>query len=307
MQYARKRLQVWRKRRKPPVAPEDDSQHLLDTLLNTNLPDQDILDRPVVLRSEEQQRRIAFRPFLLRTWFDYALQHIERILVLAVLAFFAYWLIDGYGRDWWYYRMQGPPPIAATGVPMPADIAPVATAPLPTTTANLVALPFTTPDMEQGLPAPDFMAPQALDVPAPVTERDPRPQRLRLPDLNLDIPVVEVFVVDGVWQVADYAAGYHHGTALPGEDGNTVMAGHAGLRGGVFRQLGQLAIGAEVIVEAGGWQYRYRVRERINVWPTQVEVMDATPTPVLTLITCTAWDTQRLVVIADLVDAQPLS
>jgi sortase A len=300
-------LPVWRKRRKPPVPPEDDNQHLLDALLNTDLPDQDFLDRPVVLRSEEQQRRIAFRPFLLRTWFDYALQHIERILLLAVLAFFAYWLIDGYGRDWWYYQVQGAPLPAPLAVPAPTDMVPVAATPLPTVVPDAVTLPFTTPDMEQRLPAPDFMAPQAFEAPAPVTERDPRPQRLRLPDLSLDIPVVEVFVVDGAWQVADYAAGYHHGTALPGEVGNTVMAGHAGLRGGVFRQLGQLAIGAEIIVEAGGWQYHYRVRERINVWPTQVEVMDATPRPVLTLITCTAWDTQRLVVIADLVDARPLS
>jgi sortase A len=296
---------VWRKRRTPPVPPEDDSQQLLGVLLNTSLPDHDALDRPVALRSEKQQRRIAFRPFLLRTWVDYALQHIERILLLAVLAFFAYWLIDGYGRDWWYYRMHGAPLPAL--VEMPADALSVAAAPLPTAAPDLVALPFTTPDMQQSLPAPDFMAPQDPAAPELLAERDLRPQRLRLPDLHLDIPVVEVFVVDGAWQVADYAAGYHHGTALPGEVGNTVMAGHAGLRGGVFRRLDQLAIGSEIIVEAGGWQYRYRVRERNNVWPTQVELMHATPTPVLTLITCTAWDTQRLVVIADLVDARPLS
>jgi sortase A len=47
------------------------------------------------------------------------------------------------------------------------------------------------------------------------------------------------------------------------------------------------------------------VRDSKNVWPTQVEVLDPTDTPVVTLITCTNWDTQRLVVVADLVDSKP--
>jgi sortase A len=36
-------------------------------------------------------------------------------------------------------------------------------------------------------------------------------------------------------------------------------------------------------------------------------VLDPTPTPTLTLITCTNWDTQRLIVIGDLVGAQLLT
>jgi sortase A len=89
--------------------------------------------------------------------------------------------------------------------------------------------------------------------------------------------------------------------------GNTVMAGHAGIRGSVFRDLGQLQIGDAILVEAGGWQYGYRVRAVERVGPLQVEVMAPTPTAVLTLITCTAWDTQRLIVIADLVESRPLT
>jgi sortase A len=152
---------------------------------------------------------------------------------------------------------------------------------------------------------PAFLAPQTMAA-SPV-QADQRPQRMYIPRVGLDTPVIEVFLEGSTWQVADYAAGYHHGSALPGTPGNTVMAGHAGLRGAVFRDLPNLTTGDEVVIDTGDWRYHYRVREIKNVWPTQVEVMDPTPTPTLTLITCTNWDTQRLVVVADLVDARPLS
>jgi sortase A len=106
--------------------------------------------------------------------------------------------------------------------------------------------------------------------------------------------------------VAEYAAGYLHGSGLPGDPGNMALAGHAGLFGGVFRDLGGLAAGDEVLVDAAGWRYSYRVRESKAVWPDQIEVLDPTPTATLTLLTCTNWDMQRLIVVADLVAAKPL-
>jgi sortase A len=172
------------------------------------------------------------------------------------------------------------------------------------------ALPFVPPGMTEAADAPDarrvpdYLAP--AHVPIVPLAADQRPQRLLIPRLDLSTPIKEVYIQDGVWQVADYAAGYHHGSALPGEAGNMVMAGHAGLHGAIFRSLGTLRSGDDVLVDAGGWRYRYQVREQMSVWPTQVDVMEPTATPVLTLITCTAWDTKRLVVIADLVDSRPL-
>ena len=84
------------------------------------------------------------------------------------------------------------------------------------------------------------------------------------------------------------------------------MAGHAGIRGAVFRDLGAVAATNDIYLDAAGWRYHYRVRDSKSVWPNQVEVLDATPKPVLTLMTCTNWDTQRLVVVADLVDSKPI-
>jgi sortase A len=97
-----------------------------------------------------------------------------------------------------------------------------------------------------------------------------------------------------------------HGTALPGEQGTMALAGHAGLRGGVFRDLGALQLGDDVVVDAGGWRYRYRIRESFRVWPTQTDVLAPSADQSLILITCTNWDTQRLIVRADLVESKPI-
>lgn len=261
--------------------------------------------RRIALRSRDEQRQIALRSFLQRTWLDNLLHHTEQVLVLAVVAAFVYWIGDGYGRDWLHTLEQphaqaaAKEHIAATAVPthVPTPVRHVSEA--------AKSLPFTTPAMAQPPEEPDALAPRAMAAVAPPS--DQRPQRLIAPTIGLDTPVVEVFVQDGVWQVADYAAGFNHGTALPGAVGNTVMAGHAGFRGGVFGNLGGLAPGDDIFVVAGGWQYHYRARATTSVWPNQIEVMDPTSTPVLTLITCTAWDTQRLVVVADLVGSLPES
>ena len=283
---------------------QDPQTHeLLNDLLLTPPPPSAPQLRPVPLRSQADQRRIALRSFLQRTWFDRALVHAERLLVAVVVLFFGYWLLDGYGRDL-LHEWRGATVASAVGQQAPAPAAAARPSDAQQPTAALVnALPYTTPAMEQPIEPPDYLVPGVM--PALPPTGDQRPQRLIAPSIGLDSPVVEVFVVDGTWQVADYAAGFHHGTALPGETGNTVMAGHAGLRGGVFRDLGSLAAGHDVWIVGGGWRYHYRVRAVTSVWPYQVEVMNPTTTPVLTLITCTAWDTQRLVVVADLIDARP--
>lgn len=289
------------------AGPDDDD--LLRELLASELPSREDQIRPARLRSASQQRRIALSGFRLRNWVDRGLMVLERALVVAAVIAFGYWLFDGPVRDFFHMRMNpgasraqamAPPPTPPLAVPTVAGQ--VASAPLP----------FTRPEdsrldpAARGAPRDAFLAPQAVPAAAPLSD-DPRPQRLIMPGIGADMTVREIFVIDGEWEVAEYAAGYHNGTALPGTIGNTVLSGHAGLRGAVFRDIGRLRPGDEVIVETGSWRYVYRVRETLQVWPTQVEVMAPTSTPVLTLITCTNWDTQRLVVVADLADARPRS
>jgi sortase A len=303
---------------------EHQADDLLQSLLQAPAPDTSNTLRPVALRSKTRQRRQVLGSYLLRNWFDHFLRHAERLLTLALIGFFVFWLLDGYGRDWlheWQQRKAtaSSPSSQYTKTPLLSSTSAIsltmfAGAPSAGIEQTPV-LPFTPADTEatteqqDTASVPDYIAPGYLvpyDTRRPQAPIDPRPQRLVIPAIEVDIPVTEVYIQDNTWQVAEYAAGYHHGSALPGDTGNTVMAGHAGLRGAVFRNLDRLQLGDDILVEAGGWSYRYQVRESISVWPTQTEVMSQTSTPVLTLITCTAWDTQRLVVIADLVDSHPL-
>jgi sortase A len=219
---------------------------------------------------------------------------------LALLVF-GYWFVDGPLRDWLHEQepLVASAPVAVAAVAVQSNAGPAKPqaeqiVPLPSINLNTASAPA----------MDDFMAPRqsALSEPLAVA---PQPNHLSIPSIQLDTPVKEVFVVDGAWEVADYAAGYLHDTGLPGS-GNTVLAGHAGIRGAVFRDLGALVANNDIYLDAAGWRYHYRVREAKSVWPNQVEVLDATPKPVLTLMTCTNWDTQRLVVVADLVDSKPI-
>ncbi len=258
---------------------------------------------PVALRSVRQQRLFALRGYRLRNWVDAALTHTERLLLALLLITVLAVGFEWYGRDWLYYRLNPNPPVAAYAPRAPhADLgAPALSGVVPAVVGLGTALPYETAAMHTTDYA-DYIAPRPpLLIPA---EPDPRPYRLHIPSIQLDSNVVEVFIEHGAWQVADYAVGYHHGSGMPGDVGNVVLAGHAGLRGAVFRDLGLLRVGDSIAVYAGNWIFEYHIRELRHVWPHQTDVMRATERPILTLITCTAWDRQRLVVIADLVGSR---
>jgi sortase A len=211
------------------------------------------------------------------------------LLILIILAL-GFWLYDQYlapmlrRSNGTTAQVQESSPLLLIQSRLSPPEEAVAQAPLPfepySTTVTPEPLPY--------VPVP---------TPAPGTVL---PTRLVIPRIEVDTPVVEVTVENGVWQVADYAAGYHRGTARPGTVGNTVISGHKGLRGGVFYRLDELSVGDEVYLYAGPRLYLYTIEQKISVWPQQVEVMAQTSSPILTLITCTAYDTKRLIVVARL-------
>jgi len=129
------------------------------------------------------------------------------------------------------------------------------------------------------------------------------PQWIQAPAAGIDTPVINLYYENGEWSAIDYAAGYLYGSGDPGEPGNVVIAGHAGLRGGVFMHLPKLGLGDDIVVYTASYRFVYRVSEIKVVWPTQLEVLDAYANATLTLFSCANWDTQRLVVVADFVSA----
>jgi sortase A len=144
------------------------------------------------------------------------------------------------------------------------------------------------------------------------------PSRLEIPAIKVDTPVVELGwttsktssgTIFSEWDVAEYAAGWHKNSAVPGEAGNIVMSGHNNILGSVFRQLDQLKRGDDMTIYAGGAEYTYVVDE-VLILPekhasaqqrkTNVKYIQETTDDRLTLVSCWPRDdnTHRIVVIA---------
>lgn len=143
------------------------------------------------------------------------------------------------------------------------------------------------------------------------------PSRLVIPAIEVDATVVPVgwqTVEEGgklvrVWDVADYAVGWHKTSAYPGHGDNVVMNGHHNIRGKVFRYLVDLEAGDEVIVYVGETTYRYQVVEKHILEeknaPTEVREQNArwiapTDDERVTLVTCWPYtnNTHRVIVVA---------
>jgi len=88
----------------------------------------------------------------------------------------------------------------------------------------------------------------------------------------------------------------------PGDQGNIVLSAHNDIFGELFRDLDRLKAGDQVILYTNQRAYTYVVSDSKVVEPTQVEVMESTSLPSVTLISCYPYlvDNQRIVVSARL-------
>ncbi|OGB74525.1 hypothetical protein A2V68_02860 [candidate division Kazan bacterium RBG_13_50_9] len=145
----------------------------------------------------------------------------------------------------------------------------------------------------------------------------PQDSRLVIPKIGVDVPIVFVdstsnkdileAIKDGVVHYAD--------TAMPGRIGNMFVTGHSSYywwRGGSYNQIFALLEHLQpndlVYVYYQGGEYVYRVSGSMVVNPDQTEVLEPTPTPTLSLMTCTPIGTnlRRLIVKADLISTPPV-
>jgi LPXTG-site transpeptidase (sortase) family protein len=135
-------------------------------------------------------------------------------------------------------------------------------------------------------------------------------RRVLIPTIGVDSKVIQLGTKldrngNIAWETAPFAVGQHKGLAGPGENGNMVLSGHISspAEGAVFHNLPKLKVGEGVIVGTEERQYLYRVIDVKTVTPDQVSVLDQTPDPTLTVITCVPDGiySHRLVVTARLV------
>lgn len=120
--------------------------------------------------------------------------------------------------------------------------------------------------------------------------------RLSIPEIEL-----ETTVFAGTTQKAlKKGPGHYEETPLPGQPGNSAIAGHRTMYGHPFRHLDQLEDGDEILVRTQEGSFTYRVNEKKVVSPTDLSVIDSTEETRLTLTTCNPVGSarERLVIMA---------
>ena len=125
----------------------------------------------------------------------------------------------------------------------------------------------------------------------------PAPQqatRIQIPAIGVDAPVVQG---DGEEQLKK-GVGQHIWGANPGDDGNLILSAHNDIYGEIFRYLDNLKPGDEIVVFSTDQVYTYIVDKTLVVGPLDVEVLEPSQNPMVTLISCYPYmvDTQRFIV-----------
>jgi len=161
-----------------------------------------------------------------------------------------------------------------------------------------------TPPDSPGGPVPEEIPAHLRDVVGAITPLPmptPGPEhaiRIQIPAIGVDAPTVE----GDDWEALKQGAGHHVGSANPGESGNCIISAHNDIFGEIFRDLPDLDLGDDIFVYTISQVYHYAVTQKRIIEPTEVDVMQDTSSPVLTLISCYPYgiDTHRIVVIGEL-------
>jgi len=113
-------------------------------------------------------------------------------------------------------------------------------------------------------------------------------QRLTSPPplgiLRIERLKIEAALLEGTdEQTLNRAVGHIEGTPVPGADGNVGIAGH---RDSFFRRLKDIALDDDIEILTRSGAIAYRVTRTDIVRPSDVWVLDPTPSATLTLVTC---------------------
>lgn len=115
--------------------------------------------------------------------------------------------------------------------------------------------------------------------------------------LSIDRLDIRVSVVEGV-QKEDLklSAGHFPETAMPGM-GNFAIAGHSSLvYTCLFNNLKDAVVGDEIQVQTKTGDHTYVISDLFVVEPEDLSVLDDTGSSVITIVTCTNFGKQRLIV-----------
>jgi sortase A len=211
---------------------------------------------------------------------------IGKVLIVTGLLMFAFVAYQLWGTGIEYAQAQSDLDdqfeelLASTPAPAPSTVA-------PTPATTVVA----------GTPAPTTTTAPA---PLPAFEEGDALARIEIPAIGLDAKVVAGVEPDDLKK----GPGHYPGTPMPGQLGNSAIAGHRTTYGQPFYRLDEVAAGDEIVLTTVQGRFVYRATGNEVVAPGDSHVV-ATENPdvaSLTLTTCTPRYTanERLVVYGDL-------
>ena len=172
-------------------------------------------------------------------------------------------------------RRAGTVPATSTASALPTS-PPESTMPAPTTPATTT--PATTTPVTTAAPT---IAPDTTPVTAPPGVGAGEP-RIEIPALGLTRPLFEGIELDTL----DLGPGHWPGTALPGQPGNAVIAGHRVSHNADFRDIDRLVPGDEVVFTTYDGRFTYRVLRTEIVAPEAMWIIDQGTANTATLFAC---------------------
>jgi len=113
-------------------------------------------------------------------------------------------------------------------------------------------------------------------------ENNPQLGRIVIPKIGIDSELHEGIRLTTL----DRGPGHWPGSAMPGQIGNVVVAGHRTSHGAEFRHLDALAPGDEVQFSTADGTFTYHVTGTQIVTPDSLWIIDPTDTPTATLFAC---------------------
>lgn len=136
--------------------------------------------------------------------------------------------------------------------------------------------------------------PTTTTAPRPLPQPQPAPL-----DAYADVPIIQIGTIaipkinllhpifEGVWlTVVDNGPGHWPGSAVPGQRGNSVFAGHRVTHSHPFLDMDLLAPGDKVIFDMPNGTFTYAITSISIVQPEDLHIVTPTATPTVTLFAC---------------------
>jgi LPXTG-site transpeptidase (sortase) family protein len=161
--------------------------------------------------------------------------------------------------------------------------------------ASVAAAASVTSEVFEDLPLPPTtVTTLPLADPAPRTRPSAPPanERAKVPIVKIgEVRIPKIGLVHPVYEgvtltVVDRGPGHWPGSAVPGQLGNAVFAGHRVTHSHPFRHVDKLVPGDDIIFAMPNGTFTYKMTKQEIVKPTDTWIVNPTPDATLTLFAC---------------------